>query len=286
MTYLLRSACVAMLVFLMSAESWAAPPRRGRGRPAPARRPSANRPANRPPRAAPARNPHAATRPHPSAHGRPPRPAARNAHPAPHANRHPGRRPVDASRRFTPGWYANHPRSWWATHHVRPRPAVTWVGLASWVGLRSGPVIHEYGYDGTEEVIVRGDEIPDGENPFIEQAEDEQAERTDGQWFPLGMYGLIPPGLDEEIAVVQLAVSRDGQIGGTYQDVMTDGVYDLHGSLDRKTQKVSWRLDSNESIVYETGLHNLTEPKTSLAVRLGDRDKQTWTLRRMNVESP
>ncbi len=40
------------------------------------------------------------------------------------------------------------------------------------------------------------------------------------------------------------------------------------------------------SVLYETGLHNLTEPKTALMIHFGDQKKQKWTMERMNYEEP
>ena len=58
------------------------------------------------------------------------------------------------------------------------------------------------------------------------------------------------------------------------------------GSLDKKPRKVSWNLDASKAVVYETGLHNPTEPTTALVVRFGDQKKQKWTMRRVDVEEP
>ncbi|MBN1393525.1 MAG: hypothetical protein JW959_00640 [Pirellulales bacterium] len=263
---------VAMLAILFVIDAHAAPPRSGRGRPGPTPRPAVNRPAH----AAPA----AATHPHSVPHN------------APGAVRYPGRNPVykvnPNVKPFTPAWYANHPKAWWSTHHYRPLRPVTWTGVSGWIGLKTAPVLYVYNNDGLEETAVYAEEAAEAENPFAaaEEAADGQTEGKETEWYPLGMYSLVPPGNHDGIAMLQLAVGKDGTIRGTYQDVMTDGVYPLSGSVDKKTQKAAWSLDANKEVVYETGLHNLTEPITALVVRFGDQKKQKWTMNRVEVEEP
>ena len=130
--------------------------------------------------------------------------------------------------------------------------------------------------------------VSDTENPFAveDNTADVQVDEMETDWFPLGMFSLVPPGNTDGSAMLQLAIGKDGAIRGTYQDVMTNSVFPLSGSLDKKTQNVSWNLDANKAVVYETGLHNLTEPITALMVRFGDQKKQKWTMRRVDVEEP
>lgn len=248
MRKLLCCLSAAMLVVLVAAEAFSAPPRGGRGRPVPAHRgPALGTPSHTVP-------------------------------PAHYVSNAPGQRP---------GWYANHPGSWWVTHprrhHIR---YATWAGVAGWVGLNA-PVYYDYGYDGTEAVVTYPDDEDYTVNPFEGQPEyDFQAEQPNATWYPLGMFNLVPPGHTDGVAVLQLAIAKDGTVAGTYQDVLTDKIHQLHGTLNKQTQKITWTLDTNKSVVYETGLHNLIGQETSLMVNFGDNKKQKWTMKRMAFEQP
>lgn len=274
MRKLLCCLSAAAIAVLIASEAFSAPPRDGRGRPGPAYR-------GAPPRA---RTPNQTPRPNYATPGNVrPRPNY-----APGAVRYPVAKPGVAYKRYTPGWYATHPGSWWATHPHRPIRYATWAGIAGWVGLNTAPVYYDYGYDGTEAVVTYPDDEDYTVNPFeAEQPQyDLESDLANANWYPLGMFNLVPPGQHNAVAVLQLAIAKDGTVAGTYQDVATDKIHQLHGTLDRQTQKVSWTLDTNKSIVYETGLHNMVEPMTAVIVNFGDNKKQKWTLERMEFEQP
>ena len=284
MRKLLCCLSIAAIAVLIASEAFSAPPRGGRGRPGPAYRgPAAGTPVTSQtagPPERPTRDSGRITRRRATCIQDPTTRRARFAIP--------NARPGVAYKRYTPGWYATHPGSWWATHPHRPLRYATWAGLAGWVGLNTAPVYYDYGYDGTEAVVTYPDDEDYTVNPFeAEQPQfDLESDQANANWYPLGMFNLVPPGHNEAVAVLQLAIAKDGTVAGTYQDVRTDKIHQLHGTLDKQTQKVSWTLDTNKSVVYETGMHNLIEPITAVIVNFGDNKKQKWTLERMEFEQP
>jgi hypothetical protein len=56
--------------------------------------------------------------------------------------------------------------------------------------------------------------------------------------------------------------------------------------VDRKTQRAAWKTadGTNESIVMETGIYNLTQDEVSVLVHFGPDTTQTWTM--VRVEPP
>ena len=51
--------------------------------------------------------------------------------------------------------------------------------------------------------------------------------------------------------------------------------------MDKQTQRVAWRIGSNNSTVIEAGLQNLTQEVASCLVHFGTDTTQTWLLVRL-----
>ena len=58
---------------------------------------------------------------------------------------------------------------------------------------------------------------------------------------------------------IQLAVNKQGIIRGNYTDTVTNKTQLVHGSVDKKTQRVAFTVGDNTTTVVETGLYNLTK---------------------------
>jgi hypothetical protein len=82
--------------------------------------------------------------------------------------------------------------------------------------------------------------------------------------------------------VVLLAIYRDGVIRGNYQDMMTEQVTPVTGSVDKTSQRVSMKLEGNDQLVVETGLYNLTNDEVPVLVHFGPDRQEGRVLIRLN----
>jgi len=109
---------------------------------------------------------------------------------------------------------------------------------------------------------------------------EEQAEEI--EWLPLGVFALSDDS-GESNRVVQLAVSKDGVITGSYYNEATDVSRPIEGTVDKQTQRAAWTFADGEDtdIVMETTIYNLTEDKTTALIHFGSDQTQEWTLTRL-----
>lgn len=108
------------------------------------------------------------------------------------------------------------------------------------------------------------------------------AESADVEWLPLGMFAVTTDEkTTEAVMYFQLAVSKEGIIGGTYHNSSSGSTQPVQGSVDRKTQRAAWSVGDKSSIVLETGIYNLTQDETPVLVHF-DKDRvQTWFMVRL-----
>ncbi len=76
-------------------------------------------------------------------------------------------------------------------------------------------------------------------------------------------------------------MSKDGVIGGTYQNTDTDSVENVEGMVDKGSQRAVWTIGDNKDTVLETGIYNLTEEETAVLVHFGPEKTEQWLLVRM-----
>ncbi len=109
---------------------------------------------------------------------------------------------------------------------------------------------------------------------------EEQAEKI--EWLPLGVFALSDES-GESNRVIQLAVSKEGVITGSYYNEDTDVSRPIEGTVDKATQRAAWSFADEEDteIVMETMIYNLTEDKTTVLVHFGPDQTQEWTLTRL-----
>jgi hypothetical protein len=80
---------------------------------------------------------------------------------------------------------------------------------------------------------------------------------------------------------LQLAVSKEGVIGGTYQNTDTDSAENVEGMVEKASQRAVWTIGDNKDTVFETGIYNLTEDETPVLVHFGPEQTQQWLLVRL-----
>jgi hypothetical protein len=111
-------------------------------------------------------------------------------------------------------------------------------------------------------------------------ANEQEAARA--EWMPLGTFAVSTGKQDTEPSrVVQLAVTKDGIIGGTLFNYQTDQTVSVQGRVDKETQRVAIRLGESEQMVLETGLYNLTQDEVPVMIHFGKDRTENYLLVRL-----
>ncbi|MEO2032948.1 MAG: protocadherin, partial [Planctomycetaceae bacterium] len=204
--------------------------------------------------------------------------------------RHPG-----YGRWFGAGWYGRYPHAWRAARWTAAGiwAATTWNNWNNWWGwpatTSAQPVYYDYGtttvYEG--DVVYQGDKQIATADEYYEQAvqiadsgqQDVTAE--DAEWQSFGVFGLVQGDEEEADKVLQLGASKDGVIGGNYYDTLTDNTMPIAGSVDQKSQRVAWTVGDNSTVVYETGVGDLTKDELTVLIHFGNEKTQQWTMIRL-----
>ena len=199
-----------------------------------------------------------------------------------------------------PGWWANHPHLaneyWhnqvWHNHDWQYwwRPA-TWPIAAGWFPWGwSSPVAYDFGdnvYYDDDIVYMNGERVATADEYYQQAtrlastAKDETADKT--EWLPLGVFALSKGDTGVSNTVLQLAVSKEGVISGTYYNSDTDIARPVKGTVDKKTQRAAWTFADGKdtNIVMETGINNLTQDQTEALVHFGKDMTQQWLMVRL-----
>jgi hypothetical protein len=81
---------------------------------------------------------------------------------------------------------------------------------------------------------------------------------------------------------LQLAVSKQGIIAGTFQNTATGTVKPVQGMVDKETQRVAWTGVGENRPLMETGIGNLTQDTAGVLVHFANGDTQQWMLARLD----
>ena len=137
------------------------------------------------------------------------------------------------------------------------------------VYINEDPVATADDYIAMGEEIV-GDPIPD--------------EAEEIEWMPLGVFAISTSDSDSEPQMtLQLVISKDGQLSGTYYHWQTQNMFVVHGAVDEETQRVAFKIGDQVDNVIEIGLAGLTENEAPMWVHFGEEKTQTWTLVRLEA---
>ena len=127
-----------------------------------------------------------------------------------------------------------------------------------------------------EDYIEMGEELADAEQP---------PETEEVEWLSLGVFVMATS--DEDLdpqMMLQLVLSKDGTVGGTYHHFATDSTRAVHGSLDKETQRLAFKIGEGNDNIVEAGLESLTRDEAPLWVHFdGGKRTQTWTLVRLEA---
>ena len=100
------------------------------------------------------------------------------------------------------------------------------------------------------------------------------------EWLPLGVWALTQEEKGDAYMFFQLSIDKNGVVSGAYQNVLSGEKSPISGQVDKKTQRVAWKMGTNNTVI-ETGLPNLTQDVASCLVHFGPDTTQTWLLVRL-----
>ena len=185
------------------------------------------------------------------------------------------------------GNYPVNPWWWW-------RPAA-WGAVSTFVGaITPDPIYIDYGmnviYEG-DTVYVDNQPVPAAQytEPMVDLAVNVEtpppptppAEGKQPEWLPLGVFALAQEEKGDPILFVQLSVNREGVISGAYTSTLTEDQRPIAGQVDKKTQRVAFRIGASTDTIFVTSLANLTKDVAPIAIHFGSTRTQTWLLVRM-----
>lgn len=200
---------------------------------------------------------------------------------------------------FTPNWIGHYPNAWWPGKWAVATTAwaaATWPYASAYCGCTGEPTYYDYGsnvtyedgnvymgdqpvataqeyYDQADQIAQAGSSADSSsDNPANNANTESTAENADDneEWIPLGVFAVIA---EEDQThtdkVLQLALNREGVIRGNFQDLLTDKLTPVSGAVDKSSQRVSLKLEGNDSVIVETGLYNLTNDEVPILVHIG-----------------
>jgi hypothetical protein len=189
-------------------------------------------------------------------------------------------------------WHTANPGAWAAAGWTGNRAWATasWPTIGTTLGWGAAvqPVAYDYGTD----IVYQGDQVYYGSqsvctaDQYYQQActlaqSVPPPDQNSSQWTPLGVFALVQKDQSDPHYVMQLAVNQSGCIAGNYSDMVSGTTLPVHGSVDKKTQRVAWTVGNNKNTVGETGLYNLTKDESPALIHIGKDKTQQWTLVRL-----
>ncbi|HJZ56118.1 MAG TPA: hypothetical protein VKE74_14215, partial [Gemmataceae bacterium] len=178
----------------------------------------------------------------------------------------------------------------WLGPTYRP---ITWAALSGWAGYTAyaaEPMYYDYGesvvYSG-DTVIING-EMGYSADLYAQQAVDiatvgaeAKPDPKMGEWQQLGVFAMVGEGEEKSTNLFQLAINKQGVIGGEYYNALTDTTQPVYGSVDAKTQRAAWTVADRKFPVFEAGIANLTKDETTMLVHFSKEKVQQFALVRI-----
>jgi hypothetical protein len=190
----------------------------------------------------------------------------------------------------------NHPRWDFSTDHPRwaswrinaPWRWATAAALVGWGGYGSESY-YDYGeniyyQDGV--VYSEGQQIAttDQYAAAAEQIATNIPAAQNPDWLTLGVFAVTQDGQASgptPTMFVQLNVSKEGIISGTFQNTGAGTTQPIEGMVDKKTQRAAWLISGKTRPIMETGIFNLTKDTAPALVHFADGQTQQWLLVRL-----
>lgn len=121
--------------------------------------------------------------------------------------------------------------------------------------------------------------VPTDFNPATTAKLDKSAKKS--EWKPLGVFSLVQGDQTNSTTMFQLAINAKGDIAGNYYDMLTDQDQQVHGHLDKKTQRVAFTVGKNQAVVYDCGLGNLMTEQAPILVHFDKSRTEQFLLVRL-----
>lgn len=165
--------------------------------------------------------------------------------------------------------------------------------MTGWLvsGFTSPPVYYSYG----ENIYYEGDTVYYENEPlctteeYAQQAQEiatniPEVNPDDVEWMTLGVFALSQEETTAEDSTLflQLAISKEGIIAGTFQNTATDEAFEVEGTIDRESQRAAWGKRGEDWPIMETGIYNLSESEAGALLHFEDGTTQQWTLFRLD----
>lgn len=165
--------------------------------------------------------------------------------------------------------------------------------MTGWLtgGISGQPVYYDYGtnlyYEGDN--VYYNNEVVATEDQYAHQAQDiaESVPEVDPdtvQWMPLGVFALTQKdgSVEDSTLFLQLAISKEGIIAGTFQNTATSNAFEVEGTIDKDSQRAAWGPVGESWPIMETGIYNLTENEAGALIHFGDGQTQQWEMVRLD----
>jgi hypothetical protein len=186
-------------------------------------------------------------------------------------------------------FWSDHPD--WAQRRInRPYRWATWAAITGWFPF-GWTQASSYAYGENiyyeDDQVYYGDEAVATTEAYTQQAETiatsaPEIDEKKAEWMTLGVFALTQDGqasgADPSI-FIQLAVSKEGVIAGTFQNGDASG--EIEGMVDKKTQRTAWVAKGKDRPLMETGISNLTKDTAPVLVHFADGQTQQWLLVRL-----
>lgn len=188
-------------------------------------------------------------------------------------------------------FWSDHP-VWGAWAITRPFRWADWGGVGSWMGYgTTAPASYNYGEDmyyqdgevySGDQQLATAEEYAQQAETLVASAPDKPAE--DMQWMPLGVFALTQDGQSSGAPpslFMQLVLSKDGVISGTFSNKTSGETQTLEGMVDKKSQRAAWGVEGKQRPIIETGLANLTKDSSPALIHFDGEETQQWLLVRL-----
>lgn len=177
-------------------------------------------------------------------------------------------------------WRANQPYRW-----------ATLAAMTGWIGYGGDEAgYYNYGenvYYSDDGVSIDGEQVGTTEE-YAAQAEQIATEIPDvkePEWMPLGVFAMTQDGQSTGPAptlFVQLTVSKEGIIAGTFQNSADGKSQPIEGMVDKKSQRAAWVISGKTRPIMEAGIFNLTKDTAPALIHFADGQTQQWLLVRVD----
>jgi hypothetical protein len=182
---------------------------------------------------------------------------------------------------FSPAWYAAHPNVFHVVYpHADAVAAVTAASLAAWLTIPTAVAVA-----GSESNTIVQTTVTEVESstaassieptPISEAA---SVSPNSADWLSVGVFALKSSESGQATRVVHLFVDRSGNLRGSQVDLLSQGVEEVQGTINRETQVATWTVGTAQTASFEVPVRALTEDEHDVTVRFANGSTETWRL--------